>query len=168
MIYLIESLRKFWFLRSNFTRNTYYSPWDAPYIIQSFHVLFISVSSPSLSVHVMLLSKAQLVSPPPQSLPQLLQPTVMPSFSKLLCLLLCNHLLIIFYFVKVLCVLQVFTSSSVLQFFPQIYLSYYFLARNARNKVNRQINLGKRIYCIDREFHIHNTQRALSSVYIVN
>ena len=99
MVYFIESLRTFWFLNSYFMRNRYYSLFGSSlHNSKPLSLIHPNVCAgnafPTFSVHLILLSIAQLISPPPWSLPQLLQPTEM-YFSELQHLLY-NHLLMIF------------------------------------------------------------------------
>ena len=96
MAYFIESLRTFWFLNSYFMRNRYYSLLGSSlHNSKPLSLIHPNVCAgnafPTFSVHLLPLSIAQLISPPPWSLPQLLQPTEM-YFSELQHSLY-NHLL---------------------------------------------------------------------------
>ena len=77
MAYFIESLRTFWFLNSYFMRNRYHSL--SLHNAKPLSLIHPNVCAgnafPTFSVHLISLSIAQLISPPPWSLPQLLQPT---------------------------------------------------------------------------------------------
>ena len=99
MTYFIESLRTFWFLNSYFMRNRYYSLLGSSLHkskpLSLIHPnVYAGNAFPTFSVHLISLSIAQLISPPPWSLPQLLQPTKL-YFSELQHSLY-NHLLMIF------------------------------------------------------------------------
>lgn len=99
MVYFIESLRTFWFLNSYFMRNRYYSLLGSSlHNSKPLSLIHPNVCAgnafPTFSVHLMPLSIVQLISPPPWSLPQLLQPTEL-YFSELQHSLY-NHLLMIF------------------------------------------------------------------------
>ena len=99
MVYFIENLRTFWLLNSCFMRNRYYSLLGSSlHNSKPLSLIHPNVCAgnafPTFSVHLIPLSIVQLISPPPWSLPQLLQPTEL-YFSELQHSLY-NHLLMTF------------------------------------------------------------------------
>ena len=118
MAYFIGNLRTFRFLNSYFMRNRYYSLLGSS-LYNSKHLSLIHPNVyagnvfPTFSVHLIPLPIAQIISPPPWSLPQLLQPTEM-YFSELQHLLY-NHLLKVAQSCPSLCNLKDYTVHGILQ-----------------------------------------------------